>query len=72
MNNIAVLPQGVAVSDVRRELIFYKKIKIPILWVLENMSGFVCRHFSVSVTLPYRSKLSEGNMQGGYYQAWAI
>ena len=40
--------QGVAVSDVRRELSFCQKTKIPILGVVENMSGFVCPHCSVS------------------------
>ena len=54
LNNISVVPPGVAVSDVRRELSFCKKTKIPILAVVEDMSGFVCRHCSVSVGLLYR------------------
>ena len=37
-----------AVSDVRREISFCKKTKIPVLGVVENMSGFVCPHCSVS------------------------
>ena len=41
--------QGVAVSDVRRELSFCQKTRIPILGVVENMSGFVCPHCSVSL-----------------------
>ncbi|CAH3014326.1 unnamed protein product [Porites evermanni] len=43
---LVTTPQGVAVSDVRRELSFCKKTKIPVLGVVENMSGFVCPHCS--------------------------
>ena len=38
---LTVINKGEVVSDVRRKLMFWKKIKIPILWVLENTSG-VC------------------------------
>ena len=49
IQNIVILDlQGVSVSDVRRELSFCKKTKIPVLGVVENMSGFVCPHCSVS------------------------
>ena len=48
-----------AVSDSRRELSFCKETKIPVLEVLENMIGFVCRHCSVSVRLLYRCSLKE-------------
>lgn len=41
---LVTTPQGVAVSDVRRELSFCQKTKIPILGVVENMSGFACPH----------------------------
>eukprot|EP00040_Diaphanoeca_grandis_P024449 m.134337 g.134337 ORF g.134337 m.134337 type:complete len:282 (-) comp29734_c1_seq1:84-929(-) len=37
-------PQGVALSDVRREASFCKKAKLKILGIVENMSGFVCPH----------------------------
>lgn len=37
-------PQGVALSDVRRELTFCRKTRIPVLGLVENMSGFVCPH----------------------------
>lgn len=39
---IVTTPQDVALSDVRREINFCKKTKIPILGIVENMSGFVC------------------------------
>lgn len=40
--------QAVALSDVRRELTFCKKTGTKILGIVENMSGFVCPHCSVS------------------------
>ncbi len=43
----SLLPHGVALSDVRRELTFCRKTKLPILGIIENMSGFVCPHCSV-------------------------
>jgi len=42
-------PQGVALADVRREVTFCHKTGIPILGIVENMSGFVCPHCSVSL-----------------------
>eukprot|EP00049_Salpingoeca_infusionum_P018231 m.356322 g.356322 ORF g.356322 m.356322 type:complete len:294 (+) comp17504_c0_seq1:139-1020(+) len=41
---LVTTPQGVALADVRREASFCKKAKLPILGVVENMSGFVCPH----------------------------
>ncbi|KAJ3003813.1 Nucleotide-binding protein 2 [Thoreauomyces humboldtii] len=41
---IVTTPQAVALSDVRKELSFCNKVKIPILGVVENMSGFICPH----------------------------
>ena len=45
------LPKAVAVGDVRRELTFCRKTGIRILGVVENMSGFVCPHCTVSTSL---------------------
>ena len=39
--------QGLSLSDVMREATFCKKAKLPILGMIENMSGFVCPHCSV-------------------------
>ncbi|XP_074648204.1 cytosolic Fe-S cluster assembly factor NUBP2 homolog [Tubulanus polymorphus] len=41
---LVTTPQAVSVGDVRREITFCKKTGIPILGVIENMSGFVCPH----------------------------
>ena len=40
--------QGVALADVQRELTFCHRTKLPVLGLVENMSGFVCPHCSVS------------------------
>lgn len=40
--------QAVSVGDVRRELTFCRKAGLRILGIVENMSGFVCPHCSVS------------------------
>ncbi|KAI9028675.1 NBP 2 [Hyaloraphidium curvatum] len=43
---VVTTPQQVALSDVRKELTFCKTVGIPILGIVENMSGFVCPHCS--------------------------
>lgn len=39
---IVTTPQEVSLLDVRKEINFCKKVNIPIIGVVENMSGFVC------------------------------
>ncbi len=39
---IVTTPQEVALSDVRRCINFCRQVKMPVLGVVENMSGFVC------------------------------
>ncbi|MCI4453345.1 MAG: Mrp/NBP35 family ATP-binding protein [Thermodesulfobacterium sp.] len=39
---IVATPQNVALADVRRSVRFCLELKIPILGIIENMSGFVC------------------------------
>jgi len=41
---LVTTPQAVAVGDVRREATFCQKTGIPILGIVENMSGFACPH----------------------------
>lgn len=41
--------QAVALADVRRELTFCQKTGVKVLGIVENMSGFVCPHCSVSL-----------------------
>ncbi len=39
---IVTTPQQVAITDVRKSVNFCRKINLPVIGVLENMSGFVC------------------------------
>jgi Mrp family chromosome partitioning ATPase len=39
---LVTTPQEVALLDVRKEIDFCRKASIPILGIVENMSGFVC------------------------------
>ena len=39
---IVTTPQEVSLSDVRKEINFCRKTEVPIIGVVENMSGFVC------------------------------
>jgi len=39
---VVTTPQDVAIADVRRCLSFCRELKVPIMGVLENMSGLVC------------------------------
>jgi ATP-binding protein involved in chromosome partitioning len=41
---IVTTPQDVALADVRKSVTFCKSVNLPILGVVENMSGFVCPH----------------------------
>ena len=41
---IVSTPQQVAVTDVRKALVFCERVALPVLGVIENMSGFVCPH----------------------------
>jgi Mrp family chromosome partitioning ATPase len=39
---VVTTPQDVAVQDVRRCVVFCRKMNLPVLGVIENMSGFTC------------------------------
>ncbi len=41
---IVTTPQGISITDVRKTITFCRKIHIPIIGVIENMSGLVCPH----------------------------
>jgi len=41
---IVTTPQAVAVDDVRRSVSFCRELGVPVLGLVENMSGFVCSH----------------------------
>ena len=53
---IVTTPQEVSLLDVRKELDFCRKVNLPIVGVIENMSGFVCPSCKFeSVILPASS-----------------
>ncbi len=41
---ICTTPQDVAIADVSRGIEMFRQLKVPVLGVVENMSGFICPH----------------------------
>ena len=41
---IVTTPQDVALIDIRKAVTFCRQVNMPILGIIENMSGFVCPH----------------------------
>jgi Mrp family chromosome partitioning ATPase len=41
---IVTTPQDVAILDARKSVLFAQEIKIPVVGIIENMSGFICPH----------------------------
>ncbi len=41
---IVATPQEVALSAVRKSITFCRQLRLPVLGIVENMSGFVCPH----------------------------
>ena len=41
---VVTTPQEVAIADVRKSIDFCRKLNLPVLGVVENMSGFACPH----------------------------
>jgi ATP-binding protein involved in chromosome partitioning len=39
---VVTTPQALAVQDVRRSIMFCRQLQLPVVGVIENMSGFVC------------------------------
>jgi len=48
---VVTTPQDVALLDSRKAVNFAKKLNIPVLGVLENMSGFLCPHCGEKIDL---------------------
>jgi len=48
---IVTTPQHVAISDVRRCITFCRQLRLPVLGVIENMSGFICPHCGKEVDI---------------------
>ena len=41
---VVTTPQELAIADVRKSISFCRTLSVPVLGVIENMSGFVCPH----------------------------
>lgn len=48
---VVTTPQQVAIEDVRRSLRFLDKVSLPIVGVIENMSGLICPHCHQEIDL---------------------
>ena len=48
---IVTTPQDVALEDVRKSITFCRQVGIPILGLVENMSGFACPHCATVVNI---------------------
>lgn len=48
---VVTTPQEVALADVRKSLNFCKHVKMKVVGMVENMSGFICPHCNESVEI---------------------
>jgi ATP-binding protein involved in chromosome partitioning len=48
---IVTTPQDVALIDVRKAITFCRQVNLPIIGVVENMSGFICPHCGKTVDI---------------------
>lgn len=48
---IVTTPQAIALADVRKSINFCKTINMPVLGVVENMSGYICPHCNEKVDI---------------------
>jgi len=48
---IVTTPQDLALNDVRKSINFCRRVNIPVLGVIENLSGFTCPHCQNAVDL---------------------
>ena len=48
---VVTTPQDVALTDVRKAITFCRQLNLPVIGVVENMSGFVCPYCGKSVDI---------------------
>lgn len=48
---IVTTPQDVAVLDARKSIMFARELNIPVIGVVENMSGLICPHCRAEIAL---------------------
>ncbi len=48
---VVTTPQDVAILDSRKSVVFAKELKMPVIGIVENMSGFICPHCKKEIDL---------------------
>jgi len=48
---IVTTPQEIAVLDARKSLAFVRRLNVPVVGIIENMSGFICPHCHTEVNI---------------------
>jgi Mrp family chromosome partitioning ATPase len=48
---IVTTPQEIAVLDARKSLEFVRRLNVPVIGIIENMSGFICPHCHTEVNI---------------------
>ncbi|NWF52777.1 MAG: P-loop NTPase, partial [Nitrospirae bacterium] len=48
---VVTTPQDVALADVRKAIVFCRHVNLPIIGVVENMSGFICSYCGRNVDI---------------------
>ena len=48
---VVTTPQDVAILDSRKSVLFAEQLKVPVLGIIENMSGFTCPHCGKEIDL---------------------
>lgn len=48
---VVTTPQAIALADVRKSINFCKTVNMPVLGVVENMSGYICPHCEEKVDI---------------------
>lgn len=48
---VVTTPQDVSTADVRRSISFCRSLNLPVVGVIENMSGFICPHCNNEVNI---------------------
>jgi len=48
---VVTTPQDVAILDSRKSVLFARQLNVPVLGIIENMSGFICPHCGKEIDL---------------------
>ena len=48
---VVTTPQKVAILDARKSVLFAREVNVPVIGIIENMSGFTCPHCGAQIDL---------------------